>query len=1217
MADRGDTHYYVPHLNRWFALSSVLLLVACVWMVLDDFYKPWKVYQREFREIEIARAEARLAEADALEAMAKEEEYQQLLAAEQTELLETRRAELEAAEEQLRQLRGAQFIATEDEKKAKQIYNWERFLIEEQRIHAGDATYGAERLQEVEDALFARAGEKEAADLAVSAQQEVIARLTADVDEAERRLKQATKDIDLVRKRLATLAPEDLPTKVANVLRDDVPGLDFVGPTIKVRKAVLSDLTFELNFTKKPRIDMCMTCHMAIDREGFTGEDVENPHRSHPDLDLYVTAKSPHPLSEVGCTICHRGSGEALDFQRVDHRPTDEAEGERWADEHHWHKEHYWDYPMLSSEYVQASCVQCHKDSMELIAEDAPRVSEGYQLFERYGCYACHKVEWYPTKRRPGPSLKGLREKTDQEFVASWVADPKGFRPTTWMPQIFHLENYPPEETVVVSEYGSGRPILGQEWNDTAVAAVSAFVWDRARDTQAPPIPVEGDAKRGREVFRLSGCLACHNVAPYEEEARVELASDFLADEALKLRGTNEHGPNLRGLATKVTPEWLFAWIQDPAAYWPETRMPDLRLSDQDAADIVAYVMEDPEGIFHDVPEGWEEAPSPYDLEVLREQARWFFNSVGREELARRFQEEWADQTELLRAVGEKHVLAQGCHSCHEIAGLESAMPIGTELTNWGSKTVDKLDWGFMHEIIAEQRGIEGNERHHFTAELKSYREPWLEQKLHEPRSFDRRKVKNPTEKLRMPWFDFTEREVQALATFVVGLVDDEVQRARMVPAPEEVAMDTGLRVIRQKNCASCHVIEPDTIEFTDEDGVHREVKGRLLAFEGETLPPPVEGFRAYVDDYVDYMREEDEEFELEDVAVQLLEPVPGLGEPGTIVVVEDVDSVQARPGWGGDFVRLVADHYLRPWGYDEETDSDVSLTGDPEGQGRVQDVDGEWRSYETEPYDKIRWTYAPPVLIDEGSKLQREWFYRFLVDPVPLRQQVRVRMPTFHWGEGEAGAVADYFAHAAAREWPARYARRLMLAREAGPEEIALDMAQNGINGSSAAQVLGIAEGRRVETEAGLPKLLAYGAATGFSTTPPVDPHYEAIPQRAPSTLGPLLEQQPSLFEQVHALVVNGPNCVQCHFLSGDPPTAEGPIAWAPDLSLTRERLRPDWTREWLTDPGKIYPGTAMPANFPPDEAVWQDLLPAPSREQIEAVLLWLFNLDRALLRN
>jgi cbb3-type cytochrome oxidase cytochrome c subunit len=88
----------------------------------------------------------------------------------------------------------------------------------------------------------------------------------------------------------------------------------------------------------------------------------------------------------------------------------------------------------------------------------------------------------------------------------------------------------------------------------------------------------------------------------------------------------------------------------------------------------------------------------------------------------------------------------------------------------------------------------------------------------------------------------------------------------------------------------------------------------------------------------------------------------------------------------------------------------------------------------------------------------------------------------------------------------------------------------------------------------------------------------------------------------------------VQCHYLRGASPTQSTPIAWAPDLDHARERLRPDWVREWLTEPSKIYPGTAMPANFPLDQEQWQEFLTAPSAQQIEAVLTWLFNLDRAV---
>ena len=1201
MADRGDTHYHLRTLNRWFTLSSVLFLVATFWMVINDWNRPWKRYQREFRAIEVERAEATLATEDAQAAMAEEARLQGELDAAESALA-NRQSEIDTAEEELRQLKATQFIATEAEKKAKQEYNWERFLFEEKELHGGGGD--AELLGEKEDELYQRAGVKQIADADVLTKEEELARLHASYDEVERSLKNSTKSIDLVRKKLAQLAPEDAPTQIANVIRD-FPGLDFIGPQNKVNKVVLQDLTFELNFTKKKRIDMCMTCHQAIDRAGF--EEYEQPHLSHPRLDLYLSAKSPHPITEVGCTICHRGSGEALDFLRTDHRPTDEAEAANWIDEYHWHKLHYWDYPMLGSKDVEASCVQCHKDTMELIADDAPTVTEGYQLFERYGCYACHKVDWFPTKRRPGPSLRNLQQKTTKEFVDAWVAKPQAFRPTTWMPQIFHLENYEADDVIAVSEYGTGREMHGDEWSDAAVAAVSAFVWSRSGTDPAPPIPVEGNADRGREGFRLVGCLACHNMAPYEEEEVYDLA--------LERSGTNEHGPNLRGVASKVTPEWLFAWIKDPKSYWAETRMPDLRLTDQEAADIVAYIIEDPDGMFHDVTEEWEGMEAlAYDREVVEEQARWFFNRTLRSELAEKFEGEWADDQALLEAVGERWVLNQGCHSCHEISGLENAQPIGAELTTWGTKTVDKLDFGFIPDIFAEEHGWSWHEK----MEFKEYRENFLVQKLLEPRSYDRRKIKNPTERLRMPWFRFSQDQAEKIRTFVIGLVEDEVQQARMEPTAEQLSMNHGLQVMRQKNCAACHLIEPGEIEFRDEDGDFHTVQGEVLAFDGEVLPPRADDFEAQVADYIAYMQEDDDEFELEEVVVQLLRPEPGVGDSGRTILVEDLDSLKVTPAWGGDFVRIVTDYYLNGlWGYDEETDEEFPLAADPDGEGLVQDVDGEWRSYADEPYAKVRWTFAPPVLTGEGDKLRRDWFYRFLNDPQPLRQQIRTRMPSFQWGEGEAAAVADYFAGQARRDWPERYARRLLVELDKSAEDVSLEIAERGLRPLAAAQIEAMVQGDQAEITANFPRLRAYGDAVGFEMSGVLNPSYDDIPQRTPSTLDPLLAAEPDFFHTVENLVRNGPNCVQCHFLRGEAPTAEGPVAWAPDLDITRERLRPDWVREWLVDPSKIYPGTAMPANFPYDQAVWQDLLAKPSAEQIEAVLTWLYNIDRASVNN
>jgi mono/diheme cytochrome c family protein len=730
---------------------------------------------------------------------------------------------------------------------------------------------------------------------------------------------------------------------------------------------------------------------------------------------------------------------------------------------------------------------------------------------------------------------------------------------------------------------------------------------------------------------------------PFEgEEAQTK-------DLAFVPNGPNEHGPNLRGVATKVNETWLFNWIKNPKAYWADTRMPDLRLSDQDAADVARYMIEDPDGIFTDVPDDWETGQSSIDTAALREQARWFYQKLGRGEVERRLNGEnpdvrWDDEQTLAVAVGEKLVMHHGCFSCHEISGMEEMMPIGTELSNWGSKTVDKLDFAFSY-LMALGEDLPKLEH--------EYREGWIERKLHRPRSYDKKKIKNPREKLRMPQFDFTDEEVKSIATFVVGLVDDEVQLAKMEPTPEELAMDTGLRVMRQKNCQACHVIEPGRVRFFDEDGYEHEVPAELLPLEGETLPPTMaslDAFETYLEGYEDYMEEE-----VEELSFRLLGSAPGVGAPGDKVFVERENLIDVKPAWGGNFVKTVVEYYL--YGieqFDEEAEDEEDayyyVTADPDDEGRIEDVDGEFRAYYEEPYDKVRWTFAPPVLIDEGTKLQPEWFFSFLYDPVPLRRQMRVRMPTFHYDEGEAGAIADYFANKSKKNWPAVYTRNLRLALGQEPKETFVeryaDVPQDerplfltqeawplsalfgegeGLPVEDFATLCGlepktiafIEEGSQADIDANFQRVLDFGESIGFEMRGPVDPGYERVERRSPTYLAARERQVPGDLHPAtlgEAVAIQGPNCYQCHFHEGQAPDQVGtPIAWAPDLSLARERLREDWTRDWLWGPNLVYPGTSMPANFVADPPEYQALYPDSSNaEQIQAVLDWLYNFDR-----
>lgn len=88
-----------------------------------------------------------------------------------------------------------------------------------------------------------------------------------------------------------------------------------------------------------------------------------------------------------------------------------------------------------------------------------------------------------------------------------------------------------------------------------------------------------GDVERGRRALLKYDCGSCHRI-PGVEGAN----------------GTK--GQPLAGLAYRTdivgaaanTPEDVVRWIRKPKSIYPETAMPDLNVSEQEALDMVAYL---------------------------------------------------------------------------------------------------------------------------------------------------------------------------------------------------------------------------------------------------------------------------------------------------------------------------------------------------------------------------------------------------------------------------------------------------------------------------------------------------------------------------------------------------------------------------------------------------------------------------------------------------
>ena len=116
-------------------------------------------------------------------------------------------------------------------------------------------------------------------------------------------------------------------------------------------------------------------------------------------------------------------------------------------------------------------------------------------------------------------------------------------------------------------------------FEDEQAGAITAFLMSVGGRTprRTGGMSAGGNASRGRNLVETVGCKGCHVVGD-DERMRKERGFSF------------DIAPELSMAGSKLDPEWIYAWLKNLRAYRPPTQMPNLRLSDQEARDIVAYI---------------------------------------------------------------------------------------------------------------------------------------------------------------------------------------------------------------------------------------------------------------------------------------------------------------------------------------------------------------------------------------------------------------------------------------------------------------------------------------------------------------------------------------------------------------------------------------------------------------------------------------------------
>ncbi len=765
--------YSIYKTTIWFAVASVVLTISLVLMVGQDYGREWKRWQKKFIELERKQVEAQLKAAE------KAVDPKQLESL-QNQLKEARARfdQNKVAYSQLTKDKTALELelvkASSRYQDLKQFYDSYKYYLEEFRIGG--------RLKETKD------------------YEEKIAKLEPDLDKAKLGQDEAEKKLDGLNAKLVAFEAEEkqLNKGMAKLLKDEIllqnrlkklkpsaakailnaPMVDFVAPTLQIQQVVLEDLHDDFYFAKAQKVDRCTTCHLAIDRKGF--EDAPQPFRTHPDLDLFLGSNSPHPLEKIGCTVCHGGGGQSLTFIHSAHTPRSEEQKKQWQKKYHWHELHKWEAKMLPLQHTQASCTKCHQGVMAL--PKAPKLNEGRRLAQKYGCFGCHTVKRLSADVfggenawKVGPDLRQIQSKVNREWIIRWLQNPKVFRPSTTMPQIFHLENTNSPEDRTKS--------------NVAIEGIATYLLKNSEPVELKrPLKKQGDSEVGKQLVKDLGCLGCHSA----EGAKA-----------------NNHGPELIHLGSKVSRDWLFNWLKDPKHYSPDTRMPNLRLSDEEANDIARYLLASKNDKFEktELPKVEEKDLDALAMDFLSRKMR---HSEATEEIKK------MDLEKKFELVGKEMITHQGCFGCHSIRGFEDAKPIGTELTKEGQKEVDKLDFGFIP--------------------IEKTRQAWFFQKLKAPRIFDKGKIKAYHEKLRMPQFGFTDDEANALTTFILSLREEDIplEMKRQLNLNEQ-EIEAGRFLVAKFNCQGCHTV----------DGT--EGRARALFEDKGNAPPVIDGEGAKV----------------------------------------------------------------------------------------------------------------------------------------------------------------------------------------------------------------------------------------------------------------------------------------------------------------------------------------------------------------------------------
>lgn len=983
--------------------------------------------------------------------------------------------------------------------------------------------------------------------------------------------------------------------------------------------------------------------------------------QAHPNLDLYVSPDSPHPMGKMGCTVCHEGAGQDTDFILAAHTPKDKEEKKRWEKQYYIKElgiplatfhlvEEFWERPMLLPDYTSASCRKCHDQSFDLERhktlplESARRIVEGRDLFTTVGCINCHNVEGLSDSRMVGTDLTHVGEKLTTGFMERWVEYPKNFRPGTWMPHFFHQENNLPSSA---NEFDPD-PVLRTE---TEIQAIVHYLqtFTKPLDYVDLPSGIEGDPKRGEELFVSIGCLACHANLDAKDPLSTDgktLGESWIVKDLVMTQGLSEEEAKTRFESmsdndrVRYAVQHLTPLRRDEAIAraQQEEVVADLERRDPDPAKM--YV---PPSLTRVAPElsgmGSKLIPDPANAGQVERARLWLYNWL-------RDPRHYASYTRMPRMFRDNYYQLDAPDTQRR-KNDQDMLDVAAYLLSLRNDAFDQtpIPRDARHQEMAQSLILDllGGQNTQSVAEMILN-----DEKVIDSDPYGRLTASIVAQTAR----SFGEGEAGRRRV-------SEIIASRSASLPDRQKLYLGMKMISHYGCYACHQIagfEDATRPGTDMTLWAQKFMSQLdfafysPAFEHDVEANPALFGKLYIDtdEYSQLIRDAGHNpptdilhnhasfayYKLSNPRIwdraKIKKPYEKLKMPNFFLSEDEVRSLTAyllsmrdanvMNSVKIDYERTPAGKIARGRALARELNCvgchDIEGNHPNLHQYYTQDP-GVGDSY---PFGQ---RFLPPLLWGEGAKVQYPWLFTFLNNVEMLRPWLNVRMPSFYLTQEQATILVEYFAglsqdeaHMLKAELAPvmRYLREVHGASSGAANSSVPDSAAAGADAWFLQDKLSSQSRFLQEYAVSKKQIRAFELNAPDANTPEeladfAGPVYDKIIERADFLAKTFDVEYPFTDPRNHwtdeERFKRGEEffyelkCLACH-VGGDPgvPGTTTDIK-APNFALTYKRLRYDWVVKWLQDPQALQPGANMPQIFQGGSAF--AMMPAESRAELE----------------